>query len=65
MKKWMAGHKLNQLLIEHTRLGVIALLNGSIELRSFELKGYEEASFKKGKVFREDETIILTFGNSM
>lgn len=40
----------------------ITVLNGSITLRSFVLNGHKELNFKTGKVFGENETVVLTVG---
>ncbi len=41
----------------------LTVLNGTIELNSFKIKGYKELRFKKGKIFNEDEKVILILGH--
>ena len=60
---WSNGYQYGTIEIaasDGQKTASLTVLNGSLELRSFELKGYEKVNFKKGKTFNEDETTILT-----
>jgi uncharacterized protein (DUF608 family) len=48
--------------VDGSKTVALAMLNGSIELSSLQIKGYEEIAFKKEKVFNENETVILSAG---
>ncbi len=42
------------------KTAALTVLNGSVELRTFELDGYKPLIFKNGKIFNENETVVLT-----
>lgn len=64
---WSNGYQYGTIEIG-TRYGQktasLRVLNGSIELRSFQLKGYGKVTFPNGKTFKENEPTILTIEKS-
>ena len=64
---WSNGYQYGTIELATTngqKLASLTVLNGAMELHSFQLKGYKEINFKNGKTFNENETVVLTIGNS-
>lgn len=62
---WSNGYQYGTVEISSTdgqKTASLTVLNGSIELRSFQIKGFKEVNFKKRKIFSENETVVLTVG---
>ncbi|MEQ8556504.1 MAG: GH116 family glycosyl-hydrolase [Cyclobacteriaceae bacterium] len=64
---WSNGYQYGTIKLSNDngrKTAALTVLNGSIALRSFQLDGYKALNFKKGKTFNENETVVLTIGNS-
>lgn len=64
---WSNGYQYGTVEIgtmDKQKTASLRVLSGTIELRSFKLKGYGALTFQKTKTFKENETIVLTVGKS-
>jgi uncharacterized protein (DUF608 family) len=60
---WSNGYQYGTIEITTTdgeKTASLTVLKGAMELGSFQLNGYDEVTFKKGKLFNENETVKLT-----
>ncbi|WP_299668363.1 GH116 family glycosyl-hydrolase [uncultured Polaribacter sp.] len=65
---WSNGYQYGNIEIIRegkTKKVALTLLNGSLELKSFELKQFGAVNFKKGKTFAQDETLKFTIKNNI
>lgn len=59
---WSNGYSWGTIKVALTgaeKTASLTVLKGAIELRSFKLNGHKEVNFKKGKIFKENETVLL------
>jgi len=63
---WSNGYQYGTIELattDGTKTASITVLNGSMELGTFKIEGYNELRFKKSKRFNENETVVLTVGS--